>query len=321
MKKIISSLVAAVMTLGVLSVTAVADSQKPTIVTYVPGGITVQATDFDAETSRHHSMSVSQKTVAVDQESSKFDYQVTTEAGLYDLYAFYSTREGTCNMKILVDGELVDTFEVPESMGWIAGTSYIRLATLNLTEGEHVITFTYQKGLNTNLYYLENFTLVHVDEKGNVIYDDDENAMTYEPRFVEEIPAGISVPATSFDPKTSTVQKWAVKEKTVTVTRDSNVYNYNVDIDKTGVYDLYAFYSTRAGTVNMVFSVDGVHNHTFELPEAKGWAYAVGKIKLKALELTEGKHTITFAFDESAYKYYFLENFALVPRENSGLYN
>lgn len=321
MKRIISSIVVAVMMLGMLNITVVADSQKPTIVSYVPGGITVQATDFDTETSRHHSMSVSKKTVAVDQESSKFDYHFTTEAGLYDLYVFYSTREGTCNMKILVDGEHVNTFEVPEAMGWIKGTSYIKLTTLNLTKGEHVITFTYQNGLNSNLYYLENFTLVHVDEKGNVVYDDDENSMDYEPRFVDEIPAGISVPATRFNPSTSIVKSWAVKEKTVTVTRDSNKYDYNVDIDKAGIYDLYAFYSTRAGTVNMVFSVDGKNIETFELPEAKGWAYGVGKIKLKALELTEGKHTFTFAFDESAYKYYFLENFTIVPRENRDINN
>lgn len=314
MKKIISSLIAGVMAFGILSVSAIADNGKLEIVSYVPSGITVQATDFDKETSKHHSMSVSEKTVAVDQEASKFDYHVTVEQGLYDLYAFYSTREGTVNLKLLVDGEYVNTFELPEAMGWIKGTSYIKLTTLKLTEGEHVVTFTYQKGTNSNLYYLENFTLVHVDEKGNVIYADDDSALEYEPRFVDEIPEGISVSATSFDPKASRVKSWAVKPKTVTVTRDSSKYSYNVDVDKAGVYDLYAFYSTRAGTVNMVFSLDGVHNQTFELPEAKGWAYGVGKIKLKGMELTEGKHTLTFAYDDSAYKYYFLESFALVPR-------
>lgn len=314
MKRIISSLIAGVMAFGMLSTSAIADTQKPEIVSYVPDGITVQATDFDAETSRHHSMSVSQKTVALDHEDYKFDYHVTVEQGLYDLYAFYSTSTGVCNIKILVDGDLVDVFELPESMGWIRGTSYIRLTTLNLTAGEHVITFTYQQGLNKNLCYLENFTLVHVDEKGNVIYDDDDSALEYKPRFVDEIPAGISVSATSFDPKTSNVKSWAVKEKTVTVTRDSSTYSYNVDVDKAGIYDLYAFYSTRAGTVNMIFSMDGNPAEILEVPEAKGWAYGVGKVKLKGMELTEGKHTFTFAFDDSDYKYYFLESFALVPR-------
>ncbi len=314
MKRIISSLIAGVMVAGMLSTSAIAETGKPEIVSYVPDGITVQATDFDAETSRHHSMSVSEKTVAVDQEASKFDYHVTTEEGFYDLYAFYSSREGTVNLKLLVDGEHVNTFELPESMGWIKGTSYIKLTTLNLTAGEHVITFTYQKGTNSNLYYLENFTLVHVDENGYVIYDDDDTALSYEPRFVEEIPEGIHVPATSFDPKTSRVKSWAVKEKTVTVTRDSSTYSYNVDVDKAGIYDLYAFYSTRAGTVNMIFSMDGNPAEILEVPEAKGWAYGVGKVKLKGMELTEGKHTFTFAFDDGDYKYYFLESFALVPR-------
>ena len=314
MKKIISSLIAGVMAFGILSLAAIADNGKMEIVSYVPSGITVQATDFDKETSRHHSMSVSKKAVGLDQESSKFDYHVTVEQGLYDLYAFYSTSNGSCNLKLLVDGEHVNTFELPASKGWTAGTAYIRLTTLKLTEGEHVVTFTYQKGLTNSMYYLENFTLVHVDEKGNVIYADDDSALEYEPRFVDEIPEGISVAATSFDPKASRVKSWAVKPKTVTVTRDSSKYSYNVDVDKAGVYDLYAFYSTRAGTVNMVFSLDGNPAEAIEVPEAKGWAYGVGKIKLRGMELTEGKHTLTFAYDDSAYKYYFLESFALVPR-------
>ena len=60
--------------------------------------------------------------------------------------------------------------------------------------------------------------------------------------------------------------------------------------------------------------MDGNPAEAIEVPEAKGWAYGVGKVKLRGMELTEGKHTLTFAFDNSDYKYYFLESFTLVPR-------
>lgn len=141
---------------------------------YRPSKYTYNAKDFDATTSVYTEGlgHTGANGVIVALNTYKFDYIVNPGIGDYKLSAFYGTYispgstpadEGRSVITVYVDGTKIGKYPVTHSQSYCAGSAYVELDTIRLSDGEHKIRFTYEADEGTTYYSLGNFTLERVD--------------------------------------------------------------------------------------------------------------------------------------------------------------